>query len=286
MVEALERSLKLRHLFSWPEKADFVFGFNTSKSIERLVKYWWWQVDVDIDRFSGIITVVVRAFTPQDAFAIAREIITSSEGLVNELSERSRKDALKQAQSELVLAEKNLQSKIQEMRQLRSAEKLLDPGKTSEAFTKVLSELRLELAKMESDYEAQKRSVLESSPQMRVLKARIEAGKEQIRQIEEKMAGDKAADPTLAESISRFDRLRVEQDLAQKQYVEAAAALERARTEVDTQQVYLTTFLQPVLAEDALYPKRWWIFIAFASICLAVWGAVIGVAFMVRYYSG
>ncbi len=286
MVEALERTIKLREMFAWPGKADFIFGFNTSRPIERLVKYWWWQVDVEIDRLSGIITVVVRAFTPQDALAIAQNVIAASETLVNELTERSRRDALKQAQSELTLAERILQGKIQAMRELRSAEQILDPTKSSEALTKLIGDMRLETVKMQSDYEAQKQSVSENSPQMRVLAARIKAVHDQIRQLEERMTGTNPnQNPALADSMSRFDRLRVEYEFAQKQYVESAAALERARIEVEAQQVYLTTFLQPVLAEEALYPKRWWIMAAILSICLALWGIGVGIAVLVRNYS-
>ena len=67
--------------------------------------------------------------------------------------------------------------------------------------------------------------------------------------------------------------------------MEAAAAFERARMELDTQHVYLATFLQPVLAQDALYPKKGWILAALAAICLALWGAGIGIAVVVRNYA-
>lgn len=286
MVETLERSVQLRRLFAWPEKADFIFGFNTSRSIERLVKYWWWQVDVSIDKLSGIVTVVVRAFTPNDALTIAQNIVSASEALVNELSERSRKDALAQAQKELSLAERVLQSKIQALRELRRDEQILDPAKMSEAMTKLLGDLRLELVKMEGEYQSQQRAVSDDAPQMRILRSRIQALREQIRQIEAKMTGSQSQNQqVLADSMSRFDQLRVEHEIAQKHYIDAATALERARIEVESQQVYLTTFLQPVLAEEALYPKRWWIMLAILTICLAVWGAGTGIAVLVRNYS-
>lgn len=296
MVEELERSLNLREMFASP-KADFVFSFNPTNPIEKLVRYWWWQVDVDVDRISGIITVIVRAFTPQDALAVTKAVIAASEKLVNDLSERSRRDSLKQAQSELVLAENVLQDRLKAMRDLRNRDGVLDIVKTSEALTKVVADMRLELSRMESEYAAQrKQNVSEASPQMRVLEARIRSTREQIRLVEARMAGGGTAGPTapaktpdgnpvLADSLSRFDRLRLEQDFAQKQYVTAAAALERARMEVEAQQVYLATFLQPVLAEEALYPKRWWILAAITAICLVLWGAGVGVAVLIRNHA-
>lgn len=291
MVTELEKTLNLREMFSGP-KADALFGFNPQKPIERLVRYWRWQVDVNVEQMSGIITVVVRAFTPEDALAISRGVIVASEKLVNDMTERARRDALKQAQSELTLAENTLQEKIKAMRELRNREGLLDASKTSDAMTKLAGDLRLELARMESEYATNRRSVSETSPQMRVLEARIRSTRDQIRLIEARMtqtpgaapSAAAPADPALAESMGRFDRLNLEQSFAQKQYVDAAAAFERARIELDTQQVYLATFLQPVLAQDALYPKSGWILTALAAICLVLWGTGTGIAVLVRSY--
>ena len=288
MVEALSQTLNLREMFD--RHADWVFGFNPQKPIEKLTRYWHRQVDVHTDSMSGIVTVVVRAFTPQDALAIAKGVIAQSETLVNDLSERARRDALKQAQGELKLAETTLQDKIKAMRDLRNREGLLDAGKTSDAMTKLVGDLRLELARMESEYSAARQSVESESPQMRVLQARIRSTREQIRLLEARMTqaqnpGAAAnANPALAESMGRFERLQLEQSFAQKHYVEAAAALERARADLDTQQVYLTTFLQPVLAQEALYPKKGWILAALTAICLALWGAGTGIAVLVRNY--
>lgn len=289
MVEELQKTLGLREMFS-PSKADFLFSFNPDKPIEKLVRYWRWQADVGVEQMSGIITVVVRAFTPEDSLAIAQGVIAASEKLVNDLSERSRRDALKQAQSELTLAEKALQDKIKAMRELRNREGLLDAGKASDALTKLVGSLRLELARLESEYATTRNTVAESTPQMRVMQARIRSTREQIRLIEARMtsspqAGSGAGDPALAESMSHFDRLKLEQAFAQKHYVDTAAAFERARIDVDTQQLYLATFLQPVLAQDALYPKKGWIMAALTAICLALWGAGVGIAVLVRNYA-
>lgn len=292
MVEELEKALNLREMFS-PAKADWLFSFNPEKPVEKLVRYWRWQVDVSTESMSGIITVVVRAFTPEDSLAIAKAVIAASEKLVNDLSERSRGDALKQARSELTLAEKALQDRIKAMRELRNREGILDASKTSDAMTKLTGDLRLELAKLESEYSTSRNSVGETSPQMRVLQARIRATREQIRLIEARMTATAArpaggaeadSDPALADSMGRFDRLRLEQEFAQKHYVDAAAALERARMDLDTQQLYLATFLQPVLAQDALYPRKSWIVAALTAICLVLWGAGTGIAVLVRNY--
>lgn len=284
MVDYLERAMNLREKFSG-SKADYIFGFNPSRSMERLVNYWWWQIDVDVERTSGIITVIVRAFTPQDALQIARLVTSASEALVNDLSERARTDALKLARQELAFAEKMLQDKIKQMRDLREKQRVLDPTLVSESTTKVLAEMRLELSRMEGEYESNRAAVSESAPQMRVLSARIRAAREQIKATEATLTGQAKDKTVLSETISMFDRLKLEQELAQKHYIAAAAVLEKARVDAEAKELYLAAFLQPVLAEEALYPKRMWILTAILVICLLIWGSGAGIAVLVRNHA-
>lgn len=279
-VQDIDASLDLRKIYARPN-VDYLSRFNQSRPNEDLLRYWKRHVDVSIDSLSGVITVVVRAFTPRDALDIANKIIVFSEKLVNDLSERSRRDALRQAEAELSRAEANLQDKIKAMRDLRNNERVLDADKTAEAMTKMLAELRLQRLKLEQEYTVQRRSVSEQSPQLKVLEARIASIKDQAAQLEAQMTS-RGASQVLSDAISRFDRERLDHDLAQKQYVAASAAFQRARLDLESQQVYLTTFLRPVLAEDALYPKRWWLWSIITVICLALWGGGVGGAVLVR----
>lgn len=283
-VEDIGKAVDLRRAFSRPE-ADMLSRFNPSDSAEELVWYWRWRTDISIDSLSGVITVIVRAFTPQDSLDIANQVIAVSEKLVNDLSDRSRRDALRQAQSELQRAEVTLQEKIRGMRDLRNTEGLLDADKTAEAMVKMLAELRLQRLQLEQEYAVQVRTVSPQAPHLRVLSARIASMKEQTERLERQMTRSGVQNaPALADAMGQFDRQKLERDIAQKQYVGAATAFERARMQLETQQLYLATFLKPVLAQEALYPKRWWIWSVILIGALVLWGAGIGIAVLVRNY--
>jgi capsular polysaccharide transport system permease protein len=86
--------------------------------------------------------------------------------------------------------------------------------------------------------------------------------------------------------MSRFERLKLEHDIAQKRYIAAAGAFEKARVDLSTQQVYLTTFVPPTLAQKALYPRRLWIFVIILIGCLSLWGLGTGAAVLVRNHMG
>ena len=68
------------------------------------------------------------------------------------------------------------QSEADEKRggELREREGILDATKTSEAMLKLIGDLRLELAKFESEYATARNTMAENTPQMRVLQARIQ----------------------------------------------------------------------------------------------------------------
>jgi capsular polysaccharide transport system permease protein len=283
IVEEIDKAIDLRSIYS-RKGADFLARLDPTVPAEQLVRYWQSHVDVTIDQMSGVITVVARAFTPADALAITKAIIASSEKLVNDLSERSRLDTLRQAETELKIAEKYLQGKVRDFRDLRNQEGLVDAAKSAELMTKMVSDLRLELIRMEQEYAVQRRSVSPSAPQLRVLENRIVSMREQLKKLNDQITttGKGKNDHVLSGSMSRFDRERLEKTLAEQQYVTAAGYLEKARALATTQQVYLATFQRPVLAEYALYPHSLWIWSVIAVVSLLLWGGGVGMAVLIR----
>src|SRR5947209_19905775 len=74
--------------------ADFVSRLGNGEDLEDLWRYWKSKVKVNLDTLSGIVTLRVQAFTPEDATRIAQDIVALSEKLVNDVSHRSRSDSV------------------------------------------------------------------------------------------------------------------------------------------------------------------------------------------------
>ena len=72
MVENIENDINLRQIFS-REGIDHISRFNPNKPIEALVRYWRKRVDTHYERMSGIITLEVRAFTPEEFAEVGRK---------------------------------------------------------------------------------------------------------------------------------------------------------------------------------------------------------------------
>jgi len=257
LVEYLDRQIGLRAIYG-SDKIDWVSRFKLKAPIEDFVKYWRGRVKISIESPSGIVTVQVSAFTPEDALKIADATVDLSERLVNGLSEQARKDAVSEAESELARAENRLRNARTSLRDLRNEQSTLDPRRTAEGIGRLISELRLEKIRLEQALTASRRgNVAETAPQNQILRTRIDVIGEQIAGLDELLTsqGGSGAD-TIAGKITRFDEFELEKQIAEKQYTLAAAALERARINAEGKKVYLATFVRPVLAHDPSYPNR------------------------------
>ena len=282
IVEDIDRTLDLRKIYSRPD-ADYFWRFNPKLPIEELVKYWWRRVSVSIDPMSGIITVIVTAFTPEDALLVGKAVVSSSEQLVNDVSERARKAALSQAQAELNLKQANMHDKIRSMRDLRNIERVMDAGKAAESLNTMYATLQLDLIRLEQEYTVQRRTIAPTAPQLQVLQSRITAARDQLKKLASQITTSSfGTDPALSELMGRFDLQKLELQIAESHYQQAMGNFERARLAITAQQLYLAPFQPPVLAEYALYPQRWWIWSVILAISLALWGGGIGIALVVR----
>jgi capsular polysaccharide transport system permease protein len=281
LIEEIDKQINIRQRFSRPE-TDYFSRFDQDAPIEKLEKYWKKRVDANVDLMSGIITVDVRAFTPQDSLAITQNIIEFSEKLVNELSTRVRQDALSQAQSVLTRAEGRVKAASAALRDARNAEGVLDATAAAEAMNKIVTQLRLKLATAEESQALQSSAFATNSPQAKFLNARVESLKKQIAEYTTQIASAENSRSSMAGHAGVLSERQVDLSLAQQQYARAAVAYESARIDVDRQRTYLATFLRPTLAEKSTYPRRWfeWSIIVFPAII--GWGMLAAIAFLVR----
>ncbi|GAC1553165.1 MAG: hypothetical protein NVS2B5_11380 [Beijerinckiaceae bacterium] len=281
MIESLEREINLRQLFSRAE-VDYFSRLEETIPIEDFVRYWRKMVDTKIDPLSGIVTLEVRAFTADDSLMLTNRILAICEKLVNDLSQRSRRDALQQAQKELGRAEAQLKGATAGMREARDSEGVLDATASAEAVNKVITTLRLELARAQQQIAGQGGSVSADAPQVRVLNSRIQTLEQQIGKYENQLADRHQGGESLADSKSHLDLKQTEISVALQRYVLASASFETARVDLETQHAYLVSFLKPMLAVKATYPKRWWSWALIAVPTLLGWVMLAAAAFLIR----
>jgi capsular polysaccharide transport system permease protein len=228
-------------------------------SFEKLVRYWRDRIKLNVESPSGIVTVKVSAFSPEDALAITTAVAVASEKMVNAMSMRAVQDATAEAESELERAQRRLQEIRVALQDLRKAQSTLDPRRTAEGLGKLAGDLRLERARLEDDASAAKGSkVEETAPQMQLLRVKIEVISDQIFDLERLITAtaDAKSAPTISDKMTSFDQLETNHKIAEKQYTATLQIFERARVNAESKRVYLATFVPPLLPHDASWPQH------------------------------
>lgn len=256
IIDDLDKSLDLRAMFSTPD-ADWPARLHLPVTIEQLTAYWRRQVDAFFDPVNGTIVVRARAFSAPDALRLAQGVLEASERLVNEMSARARRDALRQSENDVTAAERRLAAALAQLRDYRDKEGLINPDKAADANAALAGRLRGEVLRADAEFAAMRVYLNADAPALKLLEARIATLKAQ----EAALAGeatDTAATQrrALSRVLGGYEELDSQRRFAETAYRHALEALDRARIEADRQQIYLVDFVPPRLPEEPLYPRR------------------------------
>jgi capsular polysaccharide transport system permease protein len=255
IVDDLNAKLNLREIFRRPE-ADFWARLKRNATIEELVDYWKSMVSTYIDAPSGIVTVQVRAFRPDDAVALGNAVLQLSEDLVNRISDRARQDAMEMAEKEVRRTYGMVQVALADLHRLRDSAGIIDPMQTGTEVAKLLIPLMTEKIRLESDLFVASRNLDDSAPTIKALKSRLQSAEKQIADLRGRLTNAQGGNNTLADSIAKFEAFELQRQFAEKLYSLAQADLDRARQRAARQSVYLTVFVPPSLPEESRYPRR------------------------------
>jgi capsular polysaccharide transport system permease protein len=256
ILDDLGQTLDLRRMFS-TTAADWPARLHLPVTIEELIIYWQRQIDAFFDPVNGTIVVRARAFTQHDALALAQGILGSSERLVNDLSLRARRDAVRSSERDVSAAEHRLTLALAHLRDYRDKEGLIDPHKAADANSALDARLRDELVRADTNLSTLREFLRDDAPTLKVLEARIEALKAQQSAVESEATDTaKTRSETLSRLMGDYEELEGERRFAETAYQHALEALDRARMSADRQQIYVADFVPPSLPEEALYPRR------------------------------
>lgn len=219
---------------------------------EKLYKQLKSLIDIHYDSTTGISTLRVQAFRPEDAQEIAAVLLRSAEQLINRMSERSQRDAVEQARAEVDLGRLRALEAQQRVTNFRASNKIIDPVKFSTSAQGTIARLSLEKALAQAQLiETDKSSP--QSPQADVIRVRISSLDAQILKERTSLAG---TDGALAPLMAEYEGLILEREFAERAFASALVALESARVDAQRQRLYLELVSKPSRADVARYPFR------------------------------
>ena len=256
LVERLRGTLDVAALYSSPD-IDSLSRLAEDADADAVAAYWADKVSASVDPVSGVVTLKVRAYSPEDALTLNQAAMLESETMLNLLLDDSRRDALRVAEQDRERAAEALEDARRELEAFRREAGLLDPNDAGAQAVDLIYELRGQRAALSAQLEAALTSLSPSAPQVRALRTRLSALDDQIAALEAELvpAGGAEGLPVL---ISRFDALELKRAFAEKSFGRAELTLLRTQAEVERWHLYLTVFDPPTLAAEEVEPRPFW----------------------------
>lgn len=256
LFETLNKELKIVDHYS-AKSHDIISRLSIDPSAWDKEVFWAKVSQPKIDVDSGVVSFTVRAYDPQMAQDITKATLKASEALVNEMNERSRKDAIKLASNEVKIAQERVSQAQKALEVFRDEHRELDPKATASGLQSLVFELEGERAKVKAQL-AESRSYMQSNaPMVRGLEKRLAALETQLKAEKARIAGETQEASTLNAWVSQFESLTIESEFSQKQLVSAMTALEQARAMALTKTQYIVPIQQPTLPDESRYPRTW-----------------------------
>lgn len=251
-VDQLVKQLPLREFFSHSGR-DFVMAFPSFRfgdTTEEFYEYVQNFVDIVYNNTTGITTLTVQAFRPQDAYQMASVMLALAEEKVNELNARIRGDAVRVAEGEVQRSETRLSDAMVQVTAFRNREMMIDPAKNSIILSELIGRLGEDLAETQS-LATQKTNGSPADPGILPLRQRAAALQNQIEAERGKITSDSTG---LADKLAAYERLTMERDFAKAALTRSLDALDLARAEARRQQLFLERVVSPQKADYPLKP--------------------------------
>lgn len=282
-VEELQRRIDIRRMFSRSE-IDWLARLDPSASTETLVSHWRKLASASYDQITGLGVVQVRAFSPEDAHLIATTLVTLAEELVNNVANRPQRDAVRFAENDVKRAEDRLQAVRGDLTRYRNVQQLIEP-QASAVTTNVtlVQSLRANLNQLETELAVLSKEKLSSGSRVVAnLQTRIQATRDQLAAMGSQVAQSREGTAALSTVVAEYEYLDMERQFAQSMVTMMMGSLEQARAAALSQHVYVTIFINPILPQKSLYPKRVWSVLLVALGCLLLWSIALLVVGSVR----
>lgn len=245
-------------------------GMFKNDSQEHLHSYFQNKVTIETKPTTQIGTLTVRAFSAQDALRINERLLSQSENLVNQLSERAQKDELSVAEREVEQAKLKSRDAAVALARLRTEAGIIDPEQEATVRLQMISKLQDELISSRTQLQQMKIFTPKAS-QIPFLKTRIKSIESEIKEQTSLIAG---GGRSLSSTAVKFQELRLASETADKLLTAKLASFEQAQADSRRKRAYVQRVSQPSLPDYATEPRRIRGIIATILLSLLAWGII------------
>ncbi|MFP5073370.1 capsule biosynthesis protein [Neisseria sp. WLZKY-1] len=269
-LDALMKKMPVRQFYE--TKGDIFSRYNAfglTGENEAFYQYYREKIGIHFDSVSGISNLNVTSFDAEESKKINEALLKQGEALINQLNERARKDTIRYAEEVVASAEKQVKEASSQLTRFRIKNGIFDLKAQSDVQLGLVSKLQDELIVIQTQLD-QVKAITPENPQISGLTAREKSLRQEIARQLRAISG--GGDHSLSSQASEYQRIYLENELAEKQLAAAITSLENAKAEADRQQLYLEVISQPSKPDLAQKPARLYNIVATFIIGLIIYG--------------
>lgn len=275
-ITDIEQKLDLRAMFS-QSRIDRLARLPEDASQETLARYWQGQISTNFDMMTGLTTVTIRAFSPEDAQALAAEMVVLSENLINELNLRPLADSVTFLEGQVAASVKRLQAARDAVQAFRSKYLSIDPAAEASMTDLLVGKLTDQYVSVTTQIAVLSSQLTEDAPSVTQLERQAAAIADEIVKARQRVAQSSAelsnisSPASYAAQLQEFQNLQLELTIATSNYQSTEAALNAAKQRLSQQHFYVLTYVQPSAPQTSNYPDLFRALVIVLAVSLCFW---------------
>ncbi|MGH6846918.1 MAG: hypothetical protein ACREC0_05630 [Methylocella sp.] len=281
MIDDLSKEIDLGAIYSKPG-IDGWAGFDPSRAVEDLLRYWRSMVQASVEVASGIVTVTVKTFSREDSVRVATAIRARCDTVANQLLNRVRHDAIERATAEVKSARAQLSARQASLEQFRNARMQIDPLALARSLSETIATLRRDLVGVEVLLDTAKASLASDAPQIKMLAENRQIVSDQIAALEARITGADLNSPTASAALAEYDILDVKKSLAEQAVAVAEKMLDNTKVDANHHHIYLVAIEDPTVPQSPIAPRRAHMILLISLGALSFWSLIALISANVR----
>jgi capsular polysaccharide transport system permease protein len=249
---------------------DPIRGYRPDLPLEDLVEYWIAAIDPRFDAVTGITTVSVTMFTPEDARRVGAALVEELTRIVDSLSRQARTQMLDYVNAEFESAAADLQAAREAIEAFRRTNRMISPDEEVTIGSSIMATLNNQLTERTVELRAL-RERAPNSPRIPALEGEIASLQAQLAQELEQRGGSGERGPALPAQLTSFDELQNAYAIARDTYVSTLRLKQEAEAAATLGQAELVVFVPPRRADVSTAPRRAVETLKLFGVAFAIW---------------
>lgn len=208
-------------------------------------------ITVRYNMIEQIVVLDVEAYSPQDAVAIATNLLAITEEFADRMNQRARDDSFRVAEESVTTAEKRALSARTELAKWRSKNVNVDPTQDVTMLDAIIAQQEGQLTQAENDLSLIGKAGIARTPRRDTLEQQAQTLRGQIAKSRERLAGHNAQSPA---RISAYEELQGNLLFAENNLTSMRQTAEQTKLDVLRQQKFVVVIAEPTEDNEPSYP--------------------------------